>query len=146
MYIPERKAVQHRNAKKNRCGVNRGRNENVQTEVTWKTSSQLVMVGTVPNPPKNWLRRMPDIMILLVNICINTCIKRFDLVFLHNWVATYIYTMINSSIQRSFKCYVMPRGGVSFPGKKRYEGVRFNIISVTRGGGVGSNSLEKSVT
>ena len=29
-------------------------------------------------------------------------------------------------------------GGVSFPGKKRYEGVRFNVISVTRGwvGGV----------
>ena len=24
-------------------------------------------------------------------------------------------------------------GGVSFPRKKRYEGVRFNIISVTRG-------------
>ena len=24
-------------------------------------------------------------------------------------------------------------GGVSFPGKKRYEGVRFNIISITRG-------------
>ena len=24
-------------------------------------------------------------------------------------------------------------GGVSFPGKKRYEGVRFNGISVTRG-------------
>ena len=23
--------------------------------------------------------------------------------------------------------------GVSFPGKKRYEGVRFNVISVTRG-------------
>ena len=25
------------------------------------------------------------------------------------------------------------RGGVSFPGKKRYEGVRFNVITVTRG-------------
>ena len=25
------------------------------------------------------------------------------------------------------------RGGVSFPGKKSYEGVRFNVISVTRG-------------
>ena len=24
-------------------------------------------------------------------------------------------------------------GGVSFPEKKRYEGVRFNVISVTRG-------------
>ena len=24
-------------------------------------------------------------------------------------------------------------GGVSFPGKKRYEGLRFNVISVTRG-------------
>ena len=36
-------------------------------------------------------------------------------------------------------------GGVSFPGKKRYEGVRFNVISVTRGW-VGSNSLEKTIT
>ena len=33
-------------------------------------------------------------------------------------------------------------GGVSFPEKKRYEGVRFNISSVTRGW-VGSKSLEK---
>ena len=33
-----------------------------------------------------------------------------------------------------FKCYVTPwGGGVSFPRKKRYEGVRFNVISVTRG-------------
>ena len=34
-----------------------------------------------------------------------------------------------------FKCCVtrMGGGGVSFPGKKRYEGVRFNVISVTRG-------------
>ena len=24
-------------------------------------------------------------------------------------------------------------GGVSFPGKRRYEGVRFNVISVMRG-------------
>ena len=23
--------------------------------------------------------------------------------------------------------------GISFPGKKRYEGVRFNVISITRG-------------
>ena len=36
-------------------------------------------------------------------------------------------------------------GGVSFPRKKGYEGVRFNVISVTRGWMV-SNSLEKSVT
>ena len=35
--------------------------------------------------------------------------------------------------------------GVKFPGKKRYEGVRFDIISVTRGGW-GSNFQEKSVT
>ena len=38
-----------------------------------------------------------------------------------------------------FKCYVMQWGGggvwggVSFPGKKRYEDVQFNVISVTRG-------------
>ena len=34
-----------------------------------------------------------------------------------------------------FKCYVtqMGVGGVRFSGKKRYEGVRFNVISVTRG-------------
>ena len=39
-----------------------------------------------------------------------------------------------------FKCYVMPWGVgvVSFPGKKRYKCVRFNVISITRGwvGGV----------
>ena len=35
----------------------------------------------------------------------------------------------------NFKCYVtqMGVGGVKFSGKKRYEGVRFNVISVTRG-------------
>ena len=34
-----------------------------------------------------------------------------------------------------FKCYVtqMGVGGVKFSGKKRYEGVRFYVISVTRG-------------
>ena len=33
-----------------------------------------------------------------------------------------------------FKCYITQwgGGGVSFPRKKLYEGVRFNIISVTR--------------
>ena len=37
-------------------------------------------------------------------------------------------------------------GGVLFSGeKKRYEGVRFNVISVTRGW-MGSNFQEKSVT
>ena len=34
-------------------------------------------------------------------------------------------------------------GGVTFSGKKRYEGVRFNVISVTRGW-VGSN-FQKNV-
>ena len=33
-------------------------------------------------------------------------------------------------------------GGVTFSGKKRYEGVGFNVISVTRGW-VGSNFPEK---
>ena len=34
-----------------------------------------------------------------------------------------------------FKCYVtqMGVGGVKFSGKKRYEGIRFYVISVTRG-------------
>ena len=36
-------------------------------------------------------------------------------------------------------------GGVKFSGKKRYEGVRFNVISVTRRWW-GSNFQEKSVT
>ena len=36
-------------------------------------------------------------------------------------------------------------GGVSFSGEKRYEGVRFNVISVTRGW-VGVQFPEKSVT
>ena len=31
------------------------------------------------------------------------------------------------------KVYGSRGWGVSFPGKKRYEGVRFNVISVTRG-------------
>ena len=39
-----------------------------------------------------------------------------------------------ASCVRPFNCYVTPwGGGVSFPGKKRYEGVRFNVISVTMG-------------
>ena len=35
-----------------------------------------------------------------------------------------------------FKCYVTQWDveGVKFPEQKRYEGVRFNVISVTRGG------------
>ena len=37
----------------------------------------------------------------------------------------------------------MEGGSVNFPGKKRYEGVRFNVIRVTRGEG-GSNALAKS--
>ena len=35
-----------------------------------------------------------------------------------------------------FKCYVTQMGvggGVRFSGKKRYEGVMFNVINVTRG-------------
>ena len=34
-----------------------------------------------------------------------------------------------------FKCYVtqMGVGGVQFSGKKRYDGIRFNVISVMRG-------------
>ena len=36
-------------------------------------------------------------------------------------------------------------GGVNISRKKRYEGVRFNVISVTRGGWW-SNFQEKSVT
>ena len=32
-----------------------------------------------------------------------------------------------------FKCYSEGWEGVKFPGKKRYEGVRFNVIRVTRG-------------
>ena len=43
-----------------------------------------------------------------------------------------------------FKCYVtqMGVGGVKFSGNKRYEGVRFNVTSVTRG----SKFQEKSGT
>ena len=35
-------------------------------------------------------------------------------------------------------------GGVSFPGEKRYEGVRFSVISVTRGW-VGVQFPEKNI-
>ena len=46
-----------------------------------------------------------------------------------------------------FKCYNAAGGGggVRFSGKKRYDGVRFNVIGVTRGW-VGSNFQKKSVT
>ena len=38
-------------------------------------------------------------------------------------------------------------GGITFSGEKRYEGVRFNVISVTRGWvGVQFPEEEKSVT
>ena len=44
-----------------------------------------------------------------------------------------------------FKCYVTQWGGVgvSFPRKKRCEGVQFNVISVTGGG---ANFEAKSLT
>ena len=64
----------------------------------------------------------------------------------------YIFSVIFTSL---FPGYQFPWGGiqvirnavwgVSFPGKKHYEGVRFNVISITRGGW-GSNSQEKIVT
>ena len=47
-----------------------------------------------------------------------------------------------------FKCYITQMGVgecVKFSGKKRYEGVRFNVISVTRGW-VGVQFPEKNVT
>ena len=46
-----------------------------------------------------------------------------------------------------FKCYVMQMGvgGVRFSGKKRYEGVRFNVICITRGGGWGTISRNKAL-
>ena len=51
-----------------------------------------------------------------------------------------------SACIRSHSCVTQRHGGgvggVSFPGKKRYEGVLFNVISVTSGGW-GSNSLKK---
>ena len=56
-----------------------------------------------------------------------------------------IYFILGLHIKVPFKCYVtqMGWGGVAYSGKKRYEGVRFNVISVTRGGW-GSNFQEKS--
>ena len=50
-------------------------------------------------------------------------------------------------VKGPFKCYVRQvgvGGGVKFLGEKRYRGVRFNVISITRGGW-GSNFQEKSV-
>ena len=46
-----------------------------------------------------------------------------------------------------FKCYVtqMRWEGVKFSGKKRYEGVSFNVISVTRGWVVVQFLRKKSV-
>ena len=42
---------------------------------------------------------------------------------------------MNPNAKGPFKCYVMQMGvgGVRFSGKKRYEGVMFNVINVTRG-------------
>ena len=36
-------------------------------------------------------------------------------------------------------------GGLRFSGKKRYEGVRFNVIRVTRGWGGGPISRKKAL-
>ena len=47
---------------------------------------------------------------------------------IHNKIPVHVFLEGHS--------YVTPcslGGGVSFPGKKCYEGVRFNVISVTRG-------------
>ena len=47
-----------------------------------------------------------------------------------------------------FKCYVTQMGvgeGSNFPEKKRYEGVRFNVISITRGVGGGPISRKKAL-
>ena len=40
---------------------------------------------------------------------------------------------LNHCVQRGHSIVRNAVGGVSFPGKKRYEGVRFNVISITRG-------------
>ena len=47
-----------------------------------------------------------------------------------------------------FKCYVtqMGVGCVKLSGKKRYEGVRFNVSSVTKGVGGGSIPEKKRYT
>ena len=52
------------------------------------------------------------------------------------------------ALKGPFKCYVTPMGvgGVKFSGKKCYEGVRFNVISITNCYVGGSNYQEKSVT
>ena len=44
-------------------------------------------------------------------------------------------TLIASDAKGLFKCDVMQAGwgGVTFSEEKRYEGVKFNLISVTRG-------------
>ena len=63
---------------------------------------------------------------------------------------SYYYRQINSMTMTMtmgpFKCYVtqMGVGGVRFSGKKRYEGVMFNVISVYEGvGWVGVQFAEK---
>ena len=40
-----------------------------------------------------------------------------------------------NAVKGPLKCYVMQMGvgGLKFSEEKRYEGVRFNVISVTRG-------------
>ena len=53
-----------------------------------------------------------------------------------------LYDMGHSSVT-----YNADGGGwITFSGGKRYEGVRFNVIRVTRGGWVGVQFPEKTVT
>ena len=51
---------------------------------------------------------------------------------IHNYTTKLLYSTVYC--RGPCKCYVMQMGvGVWFSGKKRYEGVMFNVISVTRG-------------
>ena len=73
-------------------------------------------------------------------------VKRFTVLGLQGGGGVYNLEKSYVTLQRPFKCYVTPwgvgvggggwlvgGGGFSFPGKKCYEGLRFNVISVTRG-------------
>ena len=69
-----------------------------------------------------------------VHACIHAC-NMYVCLYTCMHVFFFQYWETSTRIKGPFKCYVtrMGMGGVRFSGKKRYEGVRFNVISVTRG-------------
>ena len=56
-----------------------------------------------------------------------------ELVYICSYVGCNTFKALFPMRGHSSERNAVGGGGVSFPGKKRYKGVRFNVISVTRG-------------